>query len=106
MGKDVGSIAVGKAADLVAVDLGHLEVAPVYDPLGALVYTNRRDVSHVWVNGQCLVQNGTVLTVKPDLARIDALISKIHEFRKNMPKRKGQTKFFKASLCKCCAFRA
>lgn len=103
--KVTGSITVGKAADLVAVDLGHLECAPIYDPLGALVYTNRRDVSHVWVNGKCLVQDRNVLAVKPDLAQVDSLVSKIHEFRKTMPGRKGQTKFFQASLCKCCAFR-
>jgi len=88
--KEIGSIAVGKAADLVAVDLGHRECAPVFDPLGSLVYTNKRDVTHVWVNGRCLVQNREVRTLKMDLKEMDELIKEIHEFRATMPGRSKQ----------------
>jgi 5-methylthioadenosine/S-adenosylhomocysteine deaminase len=52
----IGSIEVGKRADLVAVDLGSLELAPCYDPVSHLVYAaGRSDVSHVWVDGELLI---------------------------------------------------
>ena len=48
----IGSIAPGKRADLVAVDLGALKHQPVYDPVSHLVYVaGREDVTHVWVDG-------------------------------------------------------
>jgi len=97
--KDIGSIAVGKAADLVAVDLGHLEVAPVFDPLGALVYTNRRNVSHVWVNGKTLVENGDVLTMKVDLKETEEMHTKIREFRASLPGNANQSKPLPFSIC-------
>lgn len=101
--QEVGSLAVGKAADIVAVDLGHVEVAPIFDPLGALVFTNRREVSHVWVNGRCLVQDGTVRTLSLDMEKIDELLARIHDFRKTLPGRESPTSMFSMSLCRCCA---
>ena len=48
-----GSIAPGKAADLVAVALRGPELAPCYDPVSHLVYAaGREHVTHVWVNGE------------------------------------------------------
>jgi 5-methylthioadenosine/S-adenosylhomocysteine deaminase len=55
----VGSIAAGKAADLVAVDLGAIELRPHYDPVSHLVYSaGREHVSHVWVGGELRVRYG------------------------------------------------
>ena len=55
----VGSIEVGKAADLVAIDFRHPATQPVYQPIGQTVYAAGRDrVSHVWVNGKLLLRNG------------------------------------------------
>lgn len=55
----VGTLAPGKQADMTAVDLGALELAPCYDPLSHLVYAaGREHVSHVWVNGELRVDNG------------------------------------------------
>ena len=54
-----GSLVPGKAADMTAVDLSALELAPCYDPLSHLVYAaGREHVSHVWVGGELVVQNG------------------------------------------------
>eukprot|EP00931_Biecheleriopsis_adriatica_P073924 TRINITY_DN48123_c0_g1_i1.p1 TRINITY_DN48123_c0_g1~~TRINITY_DN48123_c0_g1_i1.p1 ORF type:complete len:481 (+),score=89.08 TRINITY_DN48123_c0_g1_i1:48-1490(+) len=85
LGDQTGSIRVGKAADLVAVDLGHLEASPVYDPLGHLVYTNCRQVTHVWVDGRCVVHKGNVLTVAVDTEKTDRIVSMMREFRKTLP---------------------
>jgi 5-methylthioadenosine/S-adenosylhomocysteine deaminase len=61
----VGTLAPGKLADMTAVDLRALELAPCYDPLSHLVYAaGREHVSHVWVGGEMLVENGR-------LARLD-----------------------------------
>lgn len=58
LGDTIGSLTVGKAADLIAVDLSDIDTQPLYDPLSQLVYAlNRRQVSDTWVNGQLLYSN-------------------------------------------------
>ncbi|MEW6313606.1 MAG: TRZ/ATZ family hydrolase [Pseudomonadota bacterium] len=58
----IGSLAVGKAADIVAVDYFALSMNPCYDPISHLVYVaGRNDVSHVWVAGELLVENGKLV---------------------------------------------
>ncbi len=55
---EIGSIVVGKAADLVAVDLSALETQPVYHPVSQLVYAaGRHQVSDVWVAGRHLLKD-------------------------------------------------
>ena len=54
----IGSIEVGKFADLTAVEFNAPEMLPCYDPVSHLVYTAGRDnVSHVWVAGRLLVED-------------------------------------------------
>ena len=56
---DLGSIEVGKRADLVAVDLSQPHAQPVFDPVSTLVYAaGRSDVRHVWVDGEQVVREG------------------------------------------------
>jgi 5-methylthioadenosine/S-adenosylhomocysteine deaminase len=56
-----GSIAAGKAADLVAVDLRSPGLLPCYDPVSHLVYAaGRENVSHVWVAGRPCVTEKTL----------------------------------------------
>jgi 5-methylthioadenosine/S-adenosylhomocysteine deaminase len=65
----IGSIEVGKEADLAAVDLGGLHLAPVFNPLSHLVYAaSRHDVTDVWVAGRARVRNRVLLGV--DQARL------------------------------------
>ncbi|SFW19207.1 TRZ/ATZ family hydrolase [Nitrosovibrio sp. Nv17] len=69
---DIGSLVAGKAADIVAVDFSGLELAPCYDPISHLVYAaGREHVSHVWVNGKMLLDDGklTALDERELLAR-------------------------------------
>ena len=57
----IGSLARGKRADIVAVDLAAPELAPCYDPLSHLAYAaGREHVSHVWVDCELLVENGAL----------------------------------------------
>jgi 5-methylthioadenosine/S-adenosylhomocysteine deaminase len=48
----IGSIEVGKQADLIAVGMDDLMMQPCFDPISHLVYVASREcVSHVWVSG-------------------------------------------------------
>lgn len=50
----IGSIEIGKQADLVAVDLDTIESQPVYNAVSQLIYAaSRHQVSDVWIGGQC-----------------------------------------------------
>jgi 5-methylthioadenosine/S-adenosylhomocysteine deaminase len=63
---DIGSLAVGKQADAVAVNLGAFEHAPCYDPISHLVYVVGRDqVSDVWVAGERVVLDGALASLDP-----------------------------------------
>jgi 5-methylthioadenosine/S-adenosylhomocysteine deaminase len=62
--EQIGSIEVGKAADLVAIDFGRIGLAPLYSPISHIAYAaSRHDVSHVWVSGSLRVDNRRVLGV-------------------------------------------
>jgi cytosine/adenosine deaminase-related metal-dependent hydrolase len=55
----IGSLEVGKRADLVMVRRTHPSVVTVEDPYSALVYScSGRDVSDVWIDGRAVVRDG------------------------------------------------
>jgi 5-methylthioadenosine/S-adenosylhomocysteine deaminase len=58
----IGSIELGKDADLAAFDFSSMETQPVYDPVTQLVYAaGREHVSDVWVAGNPVVRGRQVL---------------------------------------------
>jgi 5-methylthioadenosine/S-adenosylhomocysteine deaminase len=76
LGDRIGSLEVGKQADLVLVDLAAAHVQPVYDVVSALVYAAKAaDVDTVLVDGRVVVEKGEVLTVDraATLARVREL---------------------------------
>lgn len=57
----IGSLTVGKQADITAIDLNQLETQPIYDVISTLIYSaNRSQVSDVWVAGKALLKNHTL----------------------------------------------
>jgi len=53
----IGSIEVGKQADLVAIDLRAAELQPVYDPIAQLIHAcGREHVAEVWIAGNHVVK--------------------------------------------------
>jgi len=53
----IGSIELGKEADLVAIDMAGLACSPCMDPLSHLVYVcGREQVSDVWIRGEPVVR--------------------------------------------------
>ena len=60
----IGSIEVGKVADLIAVDLNNIENQPCYDVISQLVYATGRDkVTDVWVEGKTLLKDRQLTTL-------------------------------------------
>ena len=52
MDEKIGSVEIGKLADLCAIKLSEIHLQPCYDVASHLVYVaGRENVSHVWVNG-------------------------------------------------------
>jgi cytosine/adenosine deaminase-related metal-dependent hydrolase len=65
---EIGSLEVGKRADVIAVDLGGPHVAPTDSPYSALVYScHAGDVRHVAVDGRAVVISKALQTL--DAAR-------------------------------------
>lgn len=62
----IGTLQPGKYADMVALDLNRLETQPCYDVGSHLVYAaGREQVSHVWVGGEAVLEDGRLLSVDP-----------------------------------------
>jgi len=69
----VGTIEIGKKADLVLVETDSLNMFPIFNAYSALVYSaNANNVSAVWVNGQQLVAEKELLHT--DVSRIRATL--------------------------------
>ncbi|MBY6189680.1 TRZ/ATZ family hydrolase [Microbulbifer agarilyticus] len=59
-----GSLEIGKAADLCAIDLDALEQQPLHDPTSQLIYTaNGHNVRNVWVAGKQLLKDRVLTTM-------------------------------------------
>jgi len=59
-----GSLAAGKAADFIAIDLEQIETQPLYHPESQIVYAaSRNQVTDVWVNGKQLLKNRQLTTL-------------------------------------------
>ncbi|SDY26134.1 TRZ/ATZ family hydrolase [Pseudomonas salomonii] len=55
---EIGSLEVGKVADIVAFDLSGLAQQPIFDPVSTLIYaTGRECVKHLWVAGKQLLDD-------------------------------------------------
>ncbi|MFV9990925.1 MAG: TRZ/ATZ family hydrolase [Coxiella endosymbiont of Dermacentor nuttalli] len=65
----VGSLEIGKLADIIAVDLSSYLTQPIFNPISHLVYAiNRLQVSDMWVAGEQLLKKGEF--TKLDIDRI------------------------------------
>ena len=68
MADRIGSVEVGKEADLIAIDLDAPHFVPLHDPYVALVYAaGRGDVSDVWVAGVHVIAGRTPTKVDIDV---------------------------------------
>ena len=66
--KDIGTIEVGKKADIIVLDLNRPHLTPFYNPYSVLVYSaGGSDVKDVIVNGKILMKDRKLCTLDPDL---------------------------------------
>ena len=85
----IGSIEVGKFADLTAVRISDVETLPCFDPLSHLIYAcGREHVSHVWVSGdlrfeRSCQQAGLYANIEPNELKEIALLwqSKLNQHK-------------------------
>jgi len=64
MEKEIGSLEVGKRADMILVNVTRPNAVPMYDPISQMVYALKaEDVTDVMVNGKPVVANGKILTL-------------------------------------------
>ncbi len=77
---EIGSLEVGKKADIVLVETKAVNMFPLHDPMSALVYSaNAANVNHVFVNGTQVVKNKQLLI--QDLTQlIDDCRTAMHQF--------------------------
>jgi len=62
-----GSLSLGKAADIIAIDLNTLETQPLYCPVSQIVYAaSRQQVTDVWVAGKRLLKQRQLTTINMD----------------------------------------
>ena len=67
MDKNIGTIEVGKLADLIAVDLHQIEMQPIHDVFSQLIYVNNGShVTHSWIQGEQIMHQRELLKIDQD----------------------------------------
>jgi cytosine/adenosine deaminase-related metal-dependent hydrolase len=84
--REIGSLVVGKAADLAAFPLGVMHATPVQDPESALLFaTSGRGATLVTVDGVERVRNGELVSdVVDDLATVRQAADDLRRFARGM----------------------
>jgi 5-methylthioadenosine/S-adenosylhomocysteine deaminase len=80
LGEEIGSLEVGKRADLIIIDTHKPHLTPLYDPVSHLVYAaSGSDVRDVIIDGRLVVQDRTILpfNVAMIIESVEALARKI-----------------------------
>lgn len=73
IGRDVGSVEVGKKADLVVINLDNAHLRPRHDWYAMLVYAARPgDVQHVMIDGELIVKDRELIPIEHQVILEDA----------------------------------
>ncbi len=85
MEKLVGSIEIGKYADVITLDLNSAHLHPNYHPNSQTVYSAKgSDVRDVFVHGKCVVRDKQIQTVD-----MDCLLAKVNKIATEISKNSG-----------------
>ena len=78
----IGSLEVGKRADLVCVDLSQLETQPLHHVVSQLIYaTGRQQVSDVWIDGVAKLRQRVLVGMD-----CDAIVANARQWRQRIAK--------------------
>ncbi|RLC37960.1 N-ethylammeline chlorohydrolase, partial [Candidatus Falkowbacteria bacterium] len=73
----IGSLEVGKRADIISINLDKPHLTPIYDPYSHIVYSaNSGDVENVVINGKIIVRNRKSTTMNEE-----KILKKVNEFK-------------------------
>jgi 5-methylthioadenosine/S-adenosylhomocysteine deaminase len=76
----IGSLEIGKKADVIVIDTRKPHLVPIYNPISHMVYAAQgSDVQDVIVNGRLLVKDRKLLTIN-----IDDIIEKVIKLSENL----------------------
>lgn len=68
--KEIGSLEIGKKADMILIDLDKPHLIPVHDIYSTLAYSvNGADVEMVMIDGKIVMENYHIVTVDEDLVK-------------------------------------
>ncbi|EJL6462141.1 amidohydrolase [Vibrio cholerae] len=74
MEEKIGSLEVGKLADMIVIDTKAPNMVPIYNPYSALVYSaNSGNVRHAIIDGKLVMQDRQIHTVDEEQIRQEAL---------------------------------
>lgn len=80
---EIGSLAVGKKADIIMLDMNQPHLTPLHNPVSQLVYAAKgSDVLHSVINGRVVMRNRQLTTL--DEAAVLAEMGKIGETVRRM----------------------
>lgn len=85
--KELGSLEVGKLADIIIVETQSLNMNPIYDPYSALVYSaNPSNVQTSIINGKIIVEDKKLKTIdtKELLKEVNAFKVEVEEVAKTL----------------------
>lgn len=64
MDKEIGSIEIGKKADLILLDISDVNAIPLYDPITHIVYSaSGKDIVLTMIDGRIVYENGVFHTI-------------------------------------------
>ncbi len=78
--QEIGSLSVGKSADLFVIDLGYPHLQPIYDLISHIVYSmTGLEVETVWCAGKKLFDKGSYISIDKE-----AVFSSVASFQKKV----------------------
>jgi len=91
MGESIGSLEVGKKADIIVIGLNKPHLTPIYSEYSHLVYTmSGADVDTVIINGKVVMENRQLLTIDEEEAmhkvrEIAVRVKKVYKSKNSTP---------------------
>ena len=81
--ESIGSLEVGKLADIAAISLDAPNTLPVNDPLSHVIYAaNSTQVTHVWIGGRIILNERRMETVD-----LNSIRDKANQWQKRFEQR-------------------